>query len=235
MDTYAKALINFHKGKMPDSYEIVRDDGYSSIVPVSVFFDGLKISEIESLALSNCNKTILDVGAGAGRHSSELQRRGLDVTAVDVSKQAVKIMQERGIKKAICADIMDVSGSTYDTLLLLMNGIGMVGSPGNLDKFIFKCRELLTKNGIMLIDSIDVFKTADPKHIKYREKNISDHKYPGQQNLRIDYDGAVGTWFEWLHVTFDELANHARKNNFTSELLRMEDGGEYLAKLRKCS
>ena len=187
------------------------------------------------MALSNCNEKILDVGAGVGRHSSELQRRGFDVTAVDVSKQAVRIMKERGIKNVIRADIMDVSDSAYNTLLMLMNGIGLVGSPERLDEFLLKSSELLTHNGIILVDSIDVFKTSDPKHIKYREKNISIHNYPGQQNLRIDYDGAIGSWFKWLHVTFNELSHHAKKNNFISELLRMEDSGQYLAKLQKCS
>ncbi len=38
MDTYSQALKNYHEGKEPDNYEIVRDDDYSSIVPLSVFF-----------------------------------------------------------------------------------------------------------------------------------------------------------------------------------------------------
>ncbi len=80
MDTYAQALINFHKGKKPDTYEIIRDDGYSSVISISQFFDDSNFSDIESLALSNCNEKVLDIGAGVGRHSSELQRRGFDVT-----------------------------------------------------------------------------------------------------------------------------------------------------------
>ena len=235
MDNYHQALANFHKSTKPDVFEIVRDDGFSSVVPVSMFFDDLNFPEVESLALSNCNGRILDVGAGVGRHSSELQRRGFDITAVDVSKQAVEIMKERGIKKTINADIMNVSNSTYDTVLMLMNGIGLAGSPEKLDKVLLKTSDLLTENGIILIDSIDVNKAIDPKHIKYREENIAVHNYPGQQNLRIDYDGATGAWFKWLHVTFNELSAHAKKNNFIPELLKMEESGHYLAKLQKCS
>jgi 2-polyprenyl-3-methyl-5-hydroxy-6-metoxy-1,4-benzoquinol methylase len=237
MDTYAQALLNFHKGEKPDVYEIVRDDGYSSLVSVFQFFDDKNFSEIESLALLNCNKKVLDIGAGVGRHSSELQRRGFDVTALDISEQAVEIMKERGIKKTICNDVMAVRGSKYDTLLMLMNGIGMVGTPKKLDDFLFNARELLNDRGILIVDSIDVFETINPKqkHIKYREKNISNLLYPGQQTMRIDYNGSTGNWFKWLHLQFGELSNHAEKNNFSSELLKMDTNGHYLAKLQKCS
>lgn len=235
MDTYDRALVNFHKSIKPDFFEIVRDDGFSSVVPVAGFFDDVNFPEIESLALSSCSGRTLDVGAGVGRHSSELQRSGFDITAVDISKQAVEIMKERGIKTTIYADLMDVSNSTYDTVLMLMNGIGIAGIPEKLDMVLLKISELLSENGVVLIDSIDVFKTADPRHIKYREKNIAVHNYPGQQNLRIDFDGTAGAWFKWLHVTFNELSLHAKENDFIPELLIMEDSGHYLAKLQKCS
>lgn len=77
MDTYSQALQNYHKGKEPDYYEIVRVDGYSSIVPTSVFFDDSNFSKVELLALDACRGKTLDVGAGAGRHSLELQRKKL--------------------------------------------------------------------------------------------------------------------------------------------------------------
>jgi hypothetical protein len=98
-----------------------------------------------------------------------------------------------------------------------MNGIGMVGTPKKLDDFLFNARELLNDRGILIVDSIDVFETINPKqkHIKYREKNISNLLYPGQQTMRIDYNGSTGNWFKWLHLQLGELSNHDEKNNFS--------------------
>ena len=233
MDVYSQALLDYHRGKTPTEFEIVRDDNFSSVVPISMFFDDVNFPQMESLALDYCFGKVLDIGAGAGRHSSMLQKRGIDVTAIDSSEQAVSIMKERGVIKTKCIDINRMTGSTYNTLLMLMNGIGIVARPDNLDSLFIKARELLTDNGILLVDSIDVFKTNDPIHVKYREKNITNSLYAGQQNLRIIYNGVIGSWFQWLHLTFEQLTFHATKNNFISELLTMDENGHYLAKLSK--
>lgn len=135
MDTYSQALKNYHEGKEPDFYEIVRDDGYSSIIPLSVFFDSSTFSEIEFMALDNCKGKVLDIGADAGRHSLELQRRNADITALDISQTAVNIMKNRGVENTIHSDIMDLSSTNFDTLIMLMNGIGMVGNPEKLEDF----------------------------------------------------------------------------------------------------
>jgi len=224
MDTYSQALQNYNDGKEPFSYEIVRNDGYSSVVPLSVFFDDFSFTSIELLALDRCKGKIIDVGAGAGRHTLELQRRNANVTAIDISKSAVTVMKSRGVKKIIHSDIMDLSDVKYDTLLMLMNGIGMVGSPENLDKFLIKAKQLLSKNGIIIFDSVDVLKTDNQKHISYREKNIQNGKLPGQQKLRINYSGVSGEWFNWLHINFKEVS--------TVELVSEKENGQYVAELQ---
>ncbi|MEM9548812.1 MAG: class I SAM-dependent methyltransferase [Bacteroidota bacterium] len=232
MDTYSQALYNYHNGLKPDTFEIIRDDGYSSEVPVSIFFDNKNFSEVELLALNNCQEKVLDIGAGVGRHSSELQRRGLDVTAIDISEQAVSIMNQRGVHKTLHMDIIELSGEKYDTLLMLMNGIGMVENPEKIDNFLQHAYNLLHTEGVLIVDSINVLKTNDPLHVSYREKNILNSRYPGQQILRIDYNGLHGDWFSWLHLTFEELSMHALKNNFLCDLLTMDESGHYLAKLQ---
>ena len=232
MDTYSQALQNYHDGKEPLNYEIVRDDGYSSIVPLSVFFDDSDFSNIELLALDRCKGTILDIGAGAGRHSLELQRRKVNITAIDISHNAVDIMKNRGIKKVIHSDIMELSDVKFDTLLMLMNGIGMVGNPENLDNFLKKSKQLLSKKGIIIFDSVDVLKSYNQKHISYREKNIQNGKLPGQQKLRINYAGVTGEWFNWLHISFNEVSQFAKKHGFETELVNMQDNGQYIATLQ---
>ena len=61
-------------------------------------------------------------GAGAGSHALWLQKRGLEVTAIDISRKAVTVMKERGVEKAVQADIYQFKPATkFDTILLLMN------------------------------------------------------------------------------------------------------------------
>ena len=233
MDTYSQALQNYHEGKEPDSYEIVRDDGYSSIVPISIFFDDTHFSKIELLALDSCRGKVLDVGAGAGRHTLELQRRKIDVTAIDISQNAVTIMKNRGVKNLIHSDILDLTDIKFDTLLMLMNGIGMVGNSANLEMFLIKAKQILNKKGIIVFDSVDVSKTKNPKHVNYRKKNLQDSKLPGQQKLRIKYAGVTGDWFNWLHISFNELSECIQDNGFSAELIQTEKNGQYVAKLQK--
>ncbi len=233
MDTYSQALKNYHEGKKPDNYEIVRDDDYSSIVPLSVFFDVSQFSELELIALNNCKGKILDIGAGAGRHSLELQKRKANVTALDISQTAVNIMKKRGVKKVTHSDIMDLSNVKFDTLLMLMNGIGMVGDPENLDIFLVTVKQLLTKNGVIIFDSVDVSKTNNPIHVSYRNNNICNNKLSGQQRLKINYDGLSGDWFNWLHISFQELSNVASNHGYLSQLIKDKGNGQYVAKLQK--
>ena len=64
---------------------------------------------IERKALELCSGSVLDVGGGAGCYSLALQDRGLDVTAVDISKLSVEVMERRGVKKALAVDLFDES------------------------------------------------------------------------------------------------------------------------------
>jgi len=233
MDTYSQALRNYHEGKEPNYYQITRDDGYSTTVPVSIFFDTTQFSDIELLALNQCKGKILDVGAGAGRHSLELQRRKADITALDISQTSVDIMRDRGIKEVIHSDVMELRNEQFDTLLMLMNGIGMVGVPEKLDCFLEKAKQLLTKEGIIIFDSIDVSKTNNIIHEKYRCQNISNYRLAGQQKFRISYDGVAGEFFDWLHISYEEMSKIAQKHGYSSELLELNEKGQYVAKLEK--
>ena len=127
---------------------------------------------------------------------------------------------------------MDLSGLKFDTLLMLMNGIGMVGSPLRLNDFLINAKQLLTKEGILIFDSIDVFETSSPKHVSYRENNILKKQLPGQQKLKINYGGTVGKWFDWLHISYTEATKLAERNGFSSTLLKEECNGQYLAVLQ---
>jgi len=233
MTPYGQALLNYHRKAVDSKFILRRDDGFEAAIATASFFDDIHFPELEQRALDLCRGKVLDIGAGAGRHSLELQRRRLEVTAVDILPEAVFVMRERGVHEALPHDVMTIEGRSFDTLLMLMNGIGMVGTPSELDRFLAHAAHLINKGGCLLCDSIDVSKTTDSIHVRYREKNIRKNRYPGQQFYTASYGQETGVLFPWLHLDFATLAVHARNHSWAAKLVYSEDDGHYLAQLTK--
>lgn len=53
--------------------------------------------DAERTVFGHVRGRVLDIGAGAGRHSLEAQRQGLDVVAIDLSPGAVEVCRRRGV------------------------------------------------------------------------------------------------------------------------------------------
>lgn len=233
MSPYGRALLDYHRTGIDAPFILRRDDGFEAAISTASFFDGSHFPPMERLALDLCRGKILDIGAGAGRHTLELQRRGLDVSAVDILPEAISVMKERGVRQVIEADVMALETGPFDTLLMLMNGIGMVGTPSEVDRFLHHASHLLQPGGCVLCDSIDVSRTTDPVHVRYREKNLRKNRYPGQQFYSAVYAGESSPLFPWLHLDFPTLAALAHRRRWTAELLVANDDGTYLAKLTR--
>lgn len=232
MKPYGNALMSYHKGDLSAFFEIKRDDGFRVKVPASVFFSDKDFPPLETRALDSCEGHILDIGAGAGRHSLELIRRGFSVTALDILPNLGQIMRDRGLKDVILSDIFTFSGTRFDTLLMLMNGIGMVGSLERLKKFLSHARDITTDDGQIICDSIDISLTSDPIHVAYRQHNIDKGRPMGQQSFIMTYD-AESEPFEWLHIDFPSLQKHCQKSDWEPRLILNEPDGHYLCSLKK--
>ncbi len=107
---------------------------------------------LEKLALSECSGKILDVGAAAGCHSLILQENGLDTSAMEISELCCDVMLKRDIKQIIRNDFFHYSDKKFDTILLLMNGIGIAGNLNRLNEFLIKAGKLLNPGGKIIFD-----------------------------------------------------------------------------------
>jgi SAM-dependent methyltransferase len=94
------------------------------------------IDPLEARALDLCFGRVFDVGAGAGLLSLELQRRGIDVTAIDIAAKCVAIMRERGALHAEEADLHEFEGGPFDTIVNLCNGLDKVGHLAELNNYV---------------------------------------------------------------------------------------------------
>lgn len=225
MDIFGKALLDFYEKRESDTLWLHNSYDEPEEMPVDVFFRGKdEMPELELKALSLCKGKVLDIGAGVGSHALLLQEYGFDVTAIDVSAGAVVLMKKRGVKKALVQDIFSYSGC-YDTLLLLMNGIGLTGSLTNFSAFLDKAKSLVHPGGQLIFDS---------SNIDYLYNNLPrpKNKYYGEVSYRYEYQKQKGDWFNWVYIDQETLFRLAAQSGWHCEIIFDDGEDQYLARLK---
>lgn len=225
---HGMALLDCYRGN-GDAVLTCHQDGRRDDVPAA-FWLRSDIDPLERKALDLCRGRVLDVGAGAGLHSLELQRRGLDVTAIDVAMECVEIMRDRGIARALHADVYDFEGGPFDTILCICNGLDKVGRLSNLPGFLRRMRALLAPGGQLLADSFDVRVGADEIRTATLARKTAAGRYFGEIDLRFEYQGVAGEPFTALQVDYETLACTSIREGWTSHLIA-RNRGHYLARL----
>jgi SAM-dependent methyltransferase len=187
--------------------------------------------ELEQKALQLAKGSVLDVGCGAGSHTLALQNeRKLDVTAIDISENAVRACQLRGIKNVKVANILDLDEENkFDTILILMNGTGIFGTLNETAKYLQKLKSLLNVGGQILIDSSDLIYMYDQD--EDGAYCIPADGYYGELTFTVQYKGETEDTFPWLYLDYNTLQNAAIANGLKCELIEEGEHFDYLAKL----
>ena len=224
-DILGRAVYDFHKGERNTILWIENTYGDPEEMPLEHFFRSEdEMPEIELFALKHCRGKVLDIGAAAGAHSLLLQEKSLEVHALDVSPLLAKTMKKRGVKHILEKDIYALRDGKYQTLLLLMNGIGICETIEGLKKILAHFKTLLSKGGQVLFDSSDVA-------YLYKNTPKPTEKYYGEIEYRYSYKNQKDDWFSWLYVDFETLKNIAANAGFKPELLAQDEDGHYLCRL----
>ncbi len=222
LEPFGQALLAYWRGHK--SVELIHEfkTGQKKSLPVSVFFRSHGEFLPTDNAFENCRGQILVVGAGAGVHVLELEKRGHEVTAIDICPQAVHIMKERGIKDARQQDFMQFEGERFDTLFMLGHNIGMCETLKGIKGLLRRCEMLLRPGGQLLVNSVKEPGSANAP---------SQKGYPGELEFRLSHEGNVGPWMSWLHVDLKTLTSHALECGWSAKkLIETEEGG-FLARL----
>ena len=203
-------------------------------LPVSYLFrDFEEMNVIEQKALELSAGKTLDIGSGAGSHSLYLQNeKKLQVLALDYSPKSIEVCRLRGIENAICADLLEYSGETFDTVLLLMNGTGIFQSLEKIDHYLEKLHALLNENGQIFIDSTDILYMYDRD--EEGGVTVPANHYYGEVDYFIHYKLDTEKPIKWLYLDFETFKRAAENNGFKIEKIVQEDDS-YLAKLTKTS
>jgi 2-polyprenyl-3-methyl-5-hydroxy-6-metoxy-1,4-benzoquinol methylase len=202
-----------------DNREFPREE-----MPVKLYFRSPDdMPELEWIALQHCRGRILDIGAGAGSHSMALQRLGLEVTALEISPLAAGVIKARGVRQVICQDFFTLTGDNqYDTLLLMMNGIGIAGNLDRLRAFLRKARALSRPGAALLFDSSDISYLYD--------KIPPPPAYYGELLYQYEYRRQLSDWFPWIFIDHETLARVAAAEGWKMELLFEDDKNQFLVK-----
>ncbi|MFQ5966422.1 MAG: class I SAM-dependent methyltransferase [Acidimicrobiia bacterium] len=140
-DAFGLALLDYlEHGEQESPNVIERDDGMVEVIDTGVFFDGgAPWSSLEESVPDRAGRRVLDVGAGAGRHSLVLQEADHDVLALDISPGAVEVCSRRGVQHTFEGSIFDLAGvkaEPFDTFLLCGHNYGLLASPEHAPKFL---------------------------------------------------------------------------------------------------
>ena len=137
MDVFGKVLKDHYLGRQKGKLWLHNSYGSPENMPVDIFYrNKFELSELESLAIDLCEGKTLDIGAGVGSHALILQNKGIDVSAIEISESACDLMRRRGVKKVINADIFQFELEQFDTIIMMMNGIGLCGDLEGLKNFL---------------------------------------------------------------------------------------------------
>ena len=190
-----------------------------------------EMPELEQEALQLAKGKILDCGAGSGCHALALQEMGKDVEAIDISPLSVEVMKNRGVKEAYCVNLFDENYlQKFDTILMLMNGSGIIGKLENMGAFFTKMKQLLNPGGCIYMDSSDLRYLFEDEDGSFLIDLAAG--YYGEIDFRMQYKQIKGEPFDWLYVDFQTLSYYANENGFKAEMVKEGEHYDYLACLK---
>ncbi len=234
-EPHGAALRDYFLGKSDAKLRLHSSAGEHEEIPVSVFFRGPDdFFPFERVALPLCRGRVLDVGAGTGVHSLYLQTLGLEVCAIDVLPQAVEIMRARGVHDVRLADVRELSGGRFDTILMMMNGIGVLETLSGLDRFLRTATRLLNPGGQILLDSGPA-NVVGEAHQAAEVVDTEITGYPGEAWISLEYLGVVAPPFRELYADAETLTERAEAAGWACEILHRDELGSYVARLARRS
>lgn len=221
---FGLAVKDYYRGNKRARIEVFNDvAGKEFLTGRHLFRTEDELEHIEAYALQICKGKVLDIGAGAGSLSLILKSRGFDVKPIDVASEAVEVMLERGLDIAECTSIWNFNNGKFDTLLLMMNGIGIVGDLDNLGLFFEKAKEIISEDGQIIADSSNLSK-------QLAEHDIFLDSHSGEVNYRLKYKGISGEPYKWLFIDYNTLSFIAHKHGWLTQMI-FETNNHYLVRI----
>ncbi len=229
-DPVGAALLDYLDGVRNKEIKVFSPDVDDDVIPVEYMFRSFDdMPQVEQQALKLARGKVLDVGAGAGSHALYLTEKGFEVTAIDSSPGCVEAMKRQGLADVRMQDIWKPDNEKYDTILLMMNGLGFAGEIQYLPKFLRHLKAMLKPGGQILFDSTDlIYLFLDDEGGAWLNLN---EKYIGEIIYEMEYEGIRSGKFPWLFVDYDLVEEAAGMTKMKATKLLSMETYAYLGKL----
>ncbi len=236
-DAYGRIVWDYLHGKR--SAEIIeRDDGYFDLSggAPDYFADFKKWPRHQRAAMRFVQGRVLDVGCGAGRWCLYLQKRGHKVVGIDASPLAIDVCRQRGVKDAHVLPITQVSRALgqFDTILMMGNNFGLFGGRLRARWLLRKLHGLTSPGARIVAESMDVYQTKNPDHLRYHRLNHRRGRMGGQVRLRVRYHQFCTSWFDYLFVSPKEMEDLLIGTGWQVGRYLKSAGAPYVAVIEKC-
>jgi SAM-dependent methyltransferase len=198
-------------GRYGLAYEIAeRDDGFISVVDAAHYLRPPdKLGPLDQWACEHAVGRVLDVGCGAARQAVALMASGHEVIGIDPSPGAVEIARARGVQAILGSVEDDFDFGIFDTVLMLGNNLGLLADRQHAGVVLRRLADLVRPGGRLIGSGISPAAETAPEHVAYQERNRMNGRMPGQLRIRIRHRSVCTPWFDYLHVSVDELASLA--------------------------
>ncbi|WP_433630701.1 class I SAM-dependent methyltransferase [Halomicrococcus sp. NG-SE-24] len=234
-DPFGRAIRDFHRGEQ-DEPLLQRDGDLTLDHPIERFyFSSFTVDSEESEWLaSRLDGPLLDMGAGAGRHSLYFQEQ-FETVAVEVSDHLVETMRERGVADARRGDMFALreqfGRGRFRSALAIGTQLGLAQSMQGLRKFLGDLAFVTTPGGTAVVDCYDPDHEEAEELLGYR-----DDPTPGLAHrvMHFEYEGDVSDVLLFRLFAPDRLREAAVGTDWTvSEVRYGDDGPHYRAALEK--
>ena len=225
-DIFGKALLDYYQNSFVPPLLLHNEYGPPETIPVDRFFwREDKFPDLELFALKQVHGKILEVGAGTGRHTLYMQNQGHDVSALDISASCGILMKKMGVEKIIIEDIYAYHVNNYDTIIMLMNGIGIAGNINRLKKLLKHLKNLINPEGQLLLDSSDI-------SYLYHGKDVPKDTYFGELKFHYEYRGIHDDPISWLYIDQNTLMGVANSTGWNCQIIFEDETEAFLARLQ---
>ena len=119
----------------------------------------------------------------------------------------------------------------YDTILLLMNGIGIVGKAENLAVLFHLLDRILAPGGQLLFDSSDICYVFEDEDGIIELPDTDE--YYGNLTYQLQYKDTLGESFDWSYIDADTVEEAARKHGYQLEVIEQGPHYDYLGRITK--
>lgn len=237
-DAYGRIIWDHLHGE-PTAEIVERDDGWIAVSggAASYLAEFKDWPKHQRAAMRFVHGRVLDVGCGAGRCCLYLQKRGQQVVGIDVSPLAIRVCRQRGVKDARVLSITQISRALgrFDTILMMGNNFGLFGDRQRARWSLRRLHTMASPNAHIVAETINVYQTKDPDHLRYHRFNRRRGRMAGQLRLRVRYRRYCTPWFDYLIVSPEEMKKILAGTGWRVKRIIKSTGFLYVAVIGKAS